>query len=224
MAFDFFRRVSPHPWIDSVWRFSFHDDGVYRATPDGCWRLFLLLTPGATPRVVNVGQRARPVDVPHLAGEQVVAIAFAGHVHFVDDPTPPTGARVRFLPVHDGGFDAKGLMLPLPTFENAESIVAAMQKKRVLRSNDLVAQVLKGSTDPAPDRTVQHNFMRTTGITQTDFRLIRRAQEAVRRLKAGGAGADVAAELGYADQPHMIKSIKKIMGCLPSDLEAVHRI
>jgi AraC-like DNA-binding protein len=71
---------------------------------------------------------------------------------------------------------------------------------------------------------VQHNFMRTTGITQTDFRLIRRAQAAVRRLKAGGSGADVAAELGYTDQPHMIKSIKKIMGCLPSDLEAVHRI
>lgn len=224
MAFDFYRRVSPHPWIDSVWRFSFHDDGVYRATPDGCWRLFLLLTPGAAPRVVNVGQRARPVDVPHLAGEQVVAIAFAGHVHFADNPEPPTGAKVRFLPVRDREFDAEGLMLPLPSFDNAETIVAAMERKRVLRSNELVAKVLKGSRDPASDRTVQHHFMRTTGITQTDFRLIRRAQEAVRRLKAGGSGADVAAELGYADQPHMIKSVKKIMGCLPSDLEAVHRI
>ena len=224
MAFDFFRRVSPHPWIDSVWRFSFHDNGVYRATPDGCWRLFLLLTPGEAARVVNVGQRAGPVDVPHLAGEQVVAIAFAGHVHFADDPAPPTGARVRFLPVHDREFNVQGLRLPLPTFENAEGIVAEMEGKRVLKTNDLVAKVLKGSADLAPDRTVQHNFMRTTGITQTDFRLIRRAQDAVRRLKAGGSGADVAAELGYTDQPHMIKSIKKIMGCLPSDLEAVHRI
>ena len=139
MAFEFFRRVSQHPWIDSVWRFSFHDDGVYRATPDGCWRLFLLLTPGAAPRVVNVGQRAGPVDVPHLAGEQVVAIAFAAYVHFADDAAPLTGTEVRFLPVHNREFDAKGLMLPLPTFENAETIVAAMEKKHVLRTNDLVA-------------------------------------------------------------------------------------
>jgi AraC-like DNA-binding protein len=224
MSYDFTRRASPHRWIDSVWRFSFHDNGIYRATPDGCWRLFLLLTPDCDPRVVIVGQRATRVDVPHLAGEQVVAIAFAGHVHFADEAEPPTGAEVRFLPVRGGEFDIKGLMLPLPTFANAEEIVDAMAMNRVLTSNHLVAQALNDRLKDTPQRTLQHHFKRSTGITQKDFRLIRRAQEAVRRLKAGGNGADVAAELGYADQPHMIKSIKRIMGYLPSDLEAVHRI
>jgi AraC-like DNA-binding protein len=54
--------------------------------------------------------------------------------------------------------------------------------------------------------------------------MIRRAQEAVRRLKRGEPPAAVAADLGYSDQPHMIKSIKTIMGRLPSDLELVHKL
>ena len=68
------------------------------------------------------------------------------------------------------------------------------------------------------------HFKRTTGITQKNFQMIRRAQEAVRRLKQGEAPAGVAADLGYSDQPHMIKSIKAIMGHLPSDLELVHKL
>lgn len=224
MAFDYSRRDSSHRWINSVWRFSFHDNGLYPATPDGCWRLFQLETPGSAPRVVIVGQRAVRVDVPHLAGERVVAIAIAGHVHFADETEPPTGAEVRFMPVHGGEFEVKGLRLPLPSFDNAEDIVERMAVTGVLRSNHVVARALNDASVALPQRTLQHHFKRTTGISQKDFRQIRRAQEAVRRLKIGGSGADVAADLGYADQPHMIKSIKKIMGFLPSDLEAIHRI
>jgi methylphosphotriester-DNA--protein-cysteine methyltransferase len=71
---------------------------------------------------------------------------------------------------------------------------------------------------------VQQHFKQTTGITQKSFQMIRRAQKAVRRLKAGEVPAGVAVDLGYTDQPHMIKSIKKIMGALPSNLDAVHKI
>ncbi len=52
MAYDFSSRASSHPWIDSVWSYAFLDNGIYRATPDGCWLLFQLLTPGCEPRVV----------------------------------------------------------------------------------------------------------------------------------------------------------------------------
>lgn len=224
MAFDFSRRVSSHPWIDSVWRFSFHDNGLYPATPDGCWRLFLLMTPDCAPRVVIAGQRAVRVDVPHLAGEKVVAIALSGHVHLAGETAPPTGSEVRFMPVHGSQFTIAGLTLPLPTFANAEDIVGGLIRDHVLKSNQLVARALADARDQTPQRTLQHHFKRTTGINLKDFRQIRRAQEAVRRLKTGGSGADVAADLGYADQPHMIKSIKKIMGYRPSELEAIHRI
>lgn len=94
----------------------------------------------------------------------------------------------------------------------------------LLRSDDLVARAFSGRPKAASKRSVQQHFRKTTGITQKDFQLIRRAQEAVRQLKAGHNAADVAIDLGYSDQSHMIKSIRKIMGHLPSNLDTVHKL
>ena len=94
----------------------------------------------------------------------------------------------------------------------------------LLLSDDLVARAFSETPKAASARSAQLHFKRTTGITQKSFQMIRRAQEAVRRLKAGETPAGVAAELGYTDQAHMIKSIKKIMGALPSNLDLVHKI
>ena len=99
-----------------------------------------------------------------------------------------------------------------------------MIRAGLLKSDDLVAKAFSDNPKAASKRSVQQHFKRTTGITQKDFQMIRRAQEAVRRLKRGERPAGVAADLGYTDQPHMIKSIKKIMGALPSNLDAVHKI
>ena len=41
-----------------------------------------------------------------------------------------------------------------------------------------------------------------------------------RLLQQGRPAADVAFALGYADQPHMIRSIKAIMGQTPGQLAA----
>ena len=135
-----------------------------------------------------------------------------------------TGAAVRFLPVRGDRFDLDGTDLPLPTFEGAEALVDEMIGAGLLKSDDLVARAFSDNPRAASQRSVQQHFKRTTGITQKDFQMIRRAQEAVRRIKRGEAPAAVAVDLGFADQPHMIKSIKTIMGHLPSDLELVHKL
>ena len=131
---------------------------------------------------------------------------------------------MRFLPVADSNFTLDSHTFPLPTFHQAEELVDRMIEANLLRSDDLVARAFTDNPKAASERTVQQRFKKVTGITQKNFQLIGRAQEAVRRLKAGEKPASVAADLGYTDQPHMIKSIKKIMGSLPSDLEAVHKI
>ncbi len=124
---------------------------------------------------------------------------------------------MRFLPVDGDRFELDGTALLLPTFENAEELIDQMIEAGLLKSDDLVAKAFSEKAKAASKRSVQLHFKRTTGITQKDFQMIRRAQEAVRRLKTGEAPAAVAADLGYTDQPHMIKSIKAIMGhLLPS--------
>lgn len=218
------QRSSSHPWIDTVWQTVCLSDGVYKATPDGSWDLILSVSPEGVPTVFLSGQATEPVEVPYLDGEHSVVISFAAHVYLATENEVRTGAAVRFLPTSADRFDLDGTSLPLPDFENAEELVDKMIEAGLLKSDDLVAKAFSDNPKAASKRSVQMHFKRTTGITQKDFQMIRRAQEAVRRLKRGEAPAAVAAELGYSDQPHMIKSIKTIMGHLPSNLELVHKL
>jgi hypothetical protein len=218
------RRSSPHPWIDTVWQTVCLTDGTYRATPDGSWDLILSCAPDGTPTVFLTGQATEPVDVPYSAGEHSVVISFAAHVFISTEKEARTGATLRFLPAEEAGFVLEGVTLPLPSFLDAEQLVDAMVAANLLTSNDLVARAFSENPKAASPRSVQQHFRKTTGLTQKDFQLIRRAQEAVRQLKAGQSAAEVAAGLGYTDQSHMIKSIKKIMGQLPSNLDPVHKI
>ncbi|MBN9333094.1 helix-turn-helix domain-containing protein [Devosia sp.] len=218
------QRASSHPWIDTVWQTVCLQDGVYRATPDGAWDLILAVSPEEEAVVFLTGQATEPVDVPYLAGEHSVVISFSAHVYLATESEVRTGAQIRWLPVAGERFVLDGIDLALPTFEGAEELVDQMILAGLLKSDDLVAKAFSDNPKAASRRSVQQHFKRTTGITQKDFQMIRRAQEAVRRLKRGDAPAGVAADLGYSDQPHMIKSIKAIMGFLPSDLELVHKL
>jgi Helix-turn-helix domain len=217
-------RASSHLWIDVVWQTVCLTDGVYRATPDGSWDLILSRTPDGTPTVFLTGQAIEPVDVPYSEGEHSVVISFAAHVFLAAETEVRTGATIRFLEVQDGSFLLDGVQLPLPSFSGAEDLVDTMVAAGLLQSDDLVARAFGERPKAASKRSVQLHFRKTTGITQKDFQLIRRAQEAVRQLKAGQSAANIAADLGYTDQSHMIKSIKKIMGHLPSNLGPVHKL
>lgn len=217
-------RTSAHPWIDVVWQTVCLTDGVYRATPDGSWDLILSCAPDGTPTVFLTGQAIEPVDVPYREGEHSVVISFAAHVFLAAETEVRTGATIRFLEAKGGSFLLEGMELPLPSFSGAEDLVDKMVMAGLLQSDDVVARSFSERPKAASKRSVQQHFRKITGITQKDFRLIRRAQEAVRQLKAGQNAADVAADLGYTDQSHMIKSIKKIMGHLPSNLGPVHKL
>jgi hypothetical protein len=217
------RRSSPHPWIDTVWQTICRTDGVYKATPDGSWDLILSIKPGGQTVVFLTGQATEPVDVPYSEGEESVVISFAAHVYLTEDEVR-TGPQLRSLEVAGDSFVLDGVALPLPSFTNAEELTGRMIEAGLLRSDDVVARAFTTTPKAASKRSIQQHFKKATGITQKDFQLIRRAQEAVRRLKAGEKPAAVAADLGYSDQSHMIKSIKKIMGHLPSNLDGVHKI
>jgi hypothetical protein len=217
-------RRSPHPWIDTVWQTVCLSDGLYSATPDGSWDLIRSIAPDGKSFVFLSGQATEPVEVPYKDGESSVVLSFAAHVYLAADEAPRVGPEIRVLPVRGAVFELDGVEFPLPTFENVEPLADAMIAAGLLRSNDLVARAFSKTPKAASPRSVQQHFKQTTGITQKSFQQIRRAQEAVRRLKAGEASASVAVDLGYTDQPHMIKSIKKIMGALPSNLDAVHKI
>ena len=88
----------------------------------------------------------------------------------------------------------------------------------IVRVDDVVDRVAEGDRAWASERTVERRFRWALGLTPTQLAQIRRAREAVAKLQAGGAPAEVAAELGYADQPHLTRSLRRFMGQTPGEI------
>jgi helix-turn-helix protein len=106
----------------------------------------------------------------------------------------------------------------IPTYDNAEGLVDRLARRGFLVLDDVVASVADGDPGWASERTIQRRFHWALGLTPTELGQIRRARRAVDLLRAGRAAADVAAELDYADQPHLVRSLRRFMGDTPGRL------
>ena len=76
----------------------------------------------------------------------------------------------------------------------------------------LVAKVRRGDRPDASPRTIERRFRSTTGLTRGAVRQIERARDAARHLAAGSSSAQVVAQLGYFDEPHLARSLRRYIG------------
>ena len=67
-------------------------------------------------------------------------------------------------------------------------------------------------------RTLQRHFLDTTGITKNKSEQIVKARNAFMLLQEGKQIADVAYQLGYADQAHLTRSLKLLAGQTPGEI------
>jgi AraC-like DNA-binding protein len=70
---------------------------------------------------------------------------------------------------------------------------------------------------------VQRHFVHALGLSPKQLAQIQRAKRAVALLRAGRPVVDVAMDLGYADQPHMTRSLKRFTGRTPGEFSSSHR-
>ena len=141
---------------------------------------------------------------------------------------PPASLRDRrdvTLPDASGrSFGLNGSAWEYPTFENADTFVARLVKKGVVTHDRTVTAIARGEQPNAPSlRSAQRHFLRATGITHAAFRGIERARYAANLLREGSSIADVVHLAGYFDQPHLTRSIKRLIGQTPREIARMTR-
>jgi hypothetical protein len=219
------RRTSDSPYIDKVWRSKALSDGTYLATPDASWDLIAAVKADGTRVVFITGQATKAERLDYKAGEQSVVIQFTAGAYLPDFKGAPFTNNFIMLPLPDDThFELAGHIFPWPTFENAEELIAEMVRLRALANDDIVNSVLHGTPKASSKRSIERRFKTTTGLSPKKLADIRRAQEAVRMLKSGKDPSTTAADAGYYDQPHMSKSLKKLMDSLPSDVDNINQV
>jgi AraC-like DNA-binding protein len=167
--------------------------------------------------VVGALEAARPLS--YAAGVESLWLRFRVGTFMPHVPMPTMLNREITLPAGSGNtFWLKNQVWEIPNFENAGAFVEHLVRAGALTRDPLVEATLRDELPDISARTIRHRFQHSTGMRQTYIRQIERAQRAVERLRQGHSILDTAYELGYADQPHLTRSLKRFLGYSPRKL------
>jgi AraC-like DNA-binding protein len=192
-------------------------------TPDGLWDIVIQWHAGKV-TVLQTGLITSPVALDYLEGDEYLSISFRPGVFM---PRLPGERMVDTAVVRplttERTFALDSEELEIPSFDNAEGLVERLMKHDVIVRDELVSEVAEGGAEGLSPRTVQRHFVRALGLSPKRLAQIQRANRAVDLLRAGRTAVDVAMDLGYADQPHMTRSLRRFVGRTPGEIAAAAR-
>jgi AraC-like DNA-binding protein len=211
-------RPSDTPLVDCVWRCRSSDVGQLVSVSSSHWHLVVGEIEGLTEVTVHGPEtRATKTLVPPDA--TWVGIRFRLGAVLQDLSVAGLVDRSLTLPpACHRSFWWKGTAWRLPTYDNAEGLVGWLVREDLIGSEPVVDDVLRGTSAELSLRTIQRRFHAATGLTRRAVRQIERARLAGVRLREGTTPAEVTHELGYFDQPHLTRSLRRFLGQTPVEL------
>ena len=112
----------------------------------------------------------------------------------------------------------EGSRWEIPTPGNTEVFVNRMVRQGLILRDPVVAESLQDDVDSPSKRTLQRRVARATGLTRSMITQIARAEKAVEALGNGLSPQDAAHLLGYADQAHLTRSLRRFIGQTPAQI------
>ena len=188
------------------------------ASADGSWDI-LIARRGRSTNVVLGRPTMKATPIRYSEGVESIGIRFKLGTFLPHWPSFTTLTEGINLPqATTNSFWLGGLTWQIPDFENADTFIARLAQADLLAHDPVVNAVLQGHEVYMSSRSVQRRFLRTTGLTQRYLQYIERAQLAAALLQRGAPIADVVFQAGYADQPHLTKSLKRLIGRTPAQI------
>jgi AraC-like DNA-binding protein len=211
-------RDSTHEYVEAVWHKT-ADGSNYWVPADGCWDIIFAARPGAV-RVFIAGHMTKARLTRHAKGTELFGIRFRPSVYMSQLPLGNLLNSRAYL--HHGGPHhpvwLEGIRYELPADETAELFVSKLRKNNVLVRDQIIDESLNGQMTNLSSRSVQRHFQQTTGLTKKFIEQTKRVQLAEQLLKNNKPATQVASQVGYADQAHMTRSFRMLLGYTPSQL------
>lgn len=216
-------RQADSPFVQAVTNWAIGNEEMSIAAPDGCWDIVVLKQNGQT-NILLTGQTTQAVSLPFASGDEIMTISFKASTFLSCIPATEILDRGLLLPTTHHSFQLASDVFEIPTFDNAEVFVQSLVKKEQISQDEVVEEALMNHPPAYSLRSIQRRFLRATGMTQNYFLQIQRARQAEALLQKGSPAAKVAFETGYADQPHMSRSLKRILGRTPAEIASLKNI
>src|SRR5688500_5237645 len=216
MSFLYKERSAASGMVDIIWHTVDESDGMYLAAADGCWDMLFTKTPQGKMIVRLSGPSLTPTEVHYKKGNENWGVRFRQGVFLTHVPVSEVVDTTEILPmISESAFLLGGHKLGVPAYETMDEFIARLEDLGLLSEDKIVKAVLEGGSFGASKRSVQRRFGRTIGMTPAYITQIERAWRAVELLQGGTKITEVVNELGYADQAHLNRNLKRITGFTP---------
>ncbi|WP_460495209.1 helix-turn-helix transcriptional regulator [Glycomyces tarimensis] len=221
-------RSSDSPYIERVYQVA--DDGSSGTSfspermvsvANSNWELIAWTVDGVTNVSVR-GPETRPTVIPMGARIDGTFGVIFRHGAFMRNLPVPSLVDTSVMSPHTTArtFVLAGDEWEIPGYENAETFVDRLVRAGLLVRDPLIADVLAGDAPMlVTPRSVQRRVAAATGLTQGTIRQIERARRAAMLLRQGEAAAEVVHQVGYHDQPHLARSLKRFVGRKATELQ-----
>lgn len=213
-------RESDSPWIASVWTCSTEQVRWMTSVASETWGLIFWEQDGV-PHVEVTGPETGTATAPVPAGATFVGVQMAVGTALRMVPTGRLLDGGISLPeVTRRGFVLDGWRWETPGVDDVEALVERLVRAGVVVRDPVVDDVLRGGRPALSSRSVERRFRAATGFSPGRVQQIARARAAAVALMRGEETADVAWRLGYYDEPHLARALRRFVGRTAGALRA----
>lgn len=218
MASTFESRGSDSAYIEAVWRDHAGSNYSPICPASNHWHLLFMKRDGK-PTVSIEGPLTRSKSVRQDEGAEWFGVTFKLGTFLTAVPASDLRDVQTILPLNiKTSFELAGSRWQLPDYDNVETFVHQLVREHLLVVDPLVKAVLAGQQPEVSERTVRRRFLHATGLAPKTIEQITRANQAAVLLEQGVSLLEATYQAGYADQPHMTRSLKHFIGYTPAQI------
>ena len=219
MIFNFEERPSDSPFVERIWRAQSERTGDFLSVAASQWEMVVSRYHGETTVTVRGPEtKATPMHVT-LVGSEFFGIVFKYGAFMPHFPVSDLVDGDVDLPDASGkSFWLNGSAWQFPNYENADTFVDRLTRAGLLVRDPLVESALRGEPPELSPRSIQRRVLQATGLTQGSIRQIERARYATTLLQEGISILDTVDLAGYADQAHLTRALKYLIGKTPAQI------
>jgi hypothetical protein len=206
--------------VEHTWQARSEPEPAFISVAAAHWEM-VVTRQGSEGRLTVRGPETKATMVPIPQGAEWFGIIFSLGTFM---PGLPPGRlvdrAVTLREVTSTSFRLGGRTWPLPGPDTADAFVGGLAGAGLLVHDPIVEAAIDGDVEGWSTRSIERRVARATGLSRGAIARIRRAERAVELLRRGVPAPDAARRAGYADQPHLTRSLRRYVGQTPARISA----
>jgi len=217
------QRLSDSPYVEAITQGWTMSEGSMIRPSECSWHMVFVKEHSRTHSLV-VGPHPTAGMASWGEGAEILWIKFKLGVFMPHLPVRDLLNSEKSLPEAAGSFFwLKSAAWELPDFENVDTFVNRLVRDEILFLDPVVDAVLQDQLPDISSRTMRHHFLRATGLTRSRICQMRQAQQATALLQQGSSILETVHEVGYFDQPHLTRALKRFIGYTPGKIAQLNQ-